>query len=147
MRRYGTLALVACILIAAEGKKEKPTKDVEKMKGSWTVAEAVRNGEPAGEDDVKKLGVTIKDSTLTFSTGDDTYDVPSSWTPAKKPKTIDAMPAGGQFKDMKMLGIYEIKGDTLKMCYGMPDKGASPKEFKSKAHSGTILLVMKRKTD
>jgi uncharacterized protein (TIGR03067 family) len=146
MRRYVTLALVACILISAEGKKAKPTKDAEKMKGSWTVAEAVNNGETAGEDDVKKLSVTIKDSTLTFSTGDDTYDVPIKLDPAKKPKTIDAMPAGGPFKDMKMLGIYEIKDDTLKMCYGLPGK-ERPKEFKSEVDSGTILLVLKRKTD
>jgi uncharacterized protein (TIGR03067 family) len=146
MRRYGTLALVACILISAEGKKAKPTKDAEKMTGSWTVVEAVNNGEAAGEDDVKKLGVTFKDSTLTFMTGDDTYEVPFKLDPAKKPKTIDATPGGGQFKDMKMLGIYEIKGDTLKMCYGLPGK-ERPKEFKSEGDSGTILLVLKRKAD
>ena len=39
-------------------------------------------------------------------------------------------------------GIYELKGDDLKMCVGMD--GDRPKEFATQAGINTMLFVLKR---
>ena len=45
-----------------------------------------------------------------------------------------------------MLGIYELEGDTFKVCFAAPGKADRPTEFKSAAGSGHRLLVLKRET-
>jgi uncharacterized protein (TIGR03067 family) len=145
MMRYAILILVAGALIAAE-KKEKPKKDVDLMQGSWTVEEVAHNGQSPGEDKLKEIKVAVKGSKLTVRAEDETHEVPFKLDPKKNPKTIDATPTGGPFKDMTLLGIYEIKGDTFKMCFAEAGK-ERPTEFKSEADSGHFLLVLKRKKD
>src|ERR1700692_2782799 len=107
MQRYAVLILVAGALIAADKKKEAPKKDVDQMQGSWAVVEAAKNGESVGEDKLKELTVVIKKSQLTVTTGDETHEVPFTLDPKKKPKTIDANPTSGPYKDKTLLGIYE----------------------------------------
>jgi hypothetical protein len=43
----------------------------------------------------------------------------------------------------KFYAIYELKGDTLRICYGAD---ARPKEYSSEADSNRILAVYKRVT-
>src|SRR5205823_4754039 len=60
---------------------------------------------------------------------------------AKKPKTIDLSMNGED-----RLGIYEIDGDTLKICYNDPGE-ERPKEFKSKEDTKISLSAYKRVKD
>ena len=43
-------------------------------------------------------------------------------------------------------GIYELDGDTLKVCYAI-DGGKRPAEFKAKPGSKHVLIVFKRLKD
>ena len=63
--------------------------------------------------------------------------------PSKTPKAIDFRPAGGQYKDKTLRGIYEIDGGMLKICFAEPDK-ERPAEFNSKAGSGWTLATHKK---
>ena len=60
----------------------------------------------------------------------------------KRPKTFDAggKEGGGTFA---WSGIYDLEGDTLKVCYVLTNVGDAerPKEFKAKPAS---LLILKR---
>jgi uncharacterized protein (TIGR03067 family) len=59
----------------------------------------------------------------------------------KRPQTFDAVgkPGGGSFA---WSGIYDLEGDTLKVCYVLTNTGDKrPKEFKAKP---AFLLVLKR---
>src|SRR5262249_47235108 len=56
----------------------------------------------------------------------------------QKPKTIDITFTEGPEKGKTVLGIYELEGDTYKLCLSLKDKDR-PKEFVSKAGSGHIL--------
>src|SRR5216683_2767658 len=60
----------------------------------------------------------------------------------KRPKAFDAggKEGGGTFA---WSGIYELEGDTLKVCYVLTNAGAAerPKEFKAKP---ACLLILKR---
>ena len=63
--------------------------------------------------------------------------------PSKSPKTIDVTMTEGPSKGTVMLGIYEIDGDTLKVCFD-PHGKKRPTEFKSAPGSQTFVNVHKR---
>ena len=75
--------------------------------------------------------------TLTPKTGD-AIEGSLTLDATKQPKTIDLDVNGRVLK-----GIYELDGDSLKMCYNLNDE-ARPTEFVSKPDSGLIVVVHRR---
>ena len=63
--------------------------------------------------------------------------------PTAAPKTIDITFADGPGKDNTQQGIYELDGDTQKICWAAPGK-ARPTEFEAKPKSGRILQVLEK---
>jgi uncharacterized protein (TIGR03067 family) len=63
--------------------------------------------------------------------------------PSKSPKAIDVKVTEGPAKGALMLGIYEINGDTLKVCFDAEGK-KRPTHFKSAPGSATFVNVHKR---
>jgi uncharacterized protein (TIGR03067 family) len=61
--------------------------------------------------------------------------------PAQKPAHVDAAVTEGQGKDTTMLGIYELKGDIMKVCFDLKGK-ERPSSFTAKA--GQMSAVIKR---
>ncbi len=59
--------------------------------------------------------------------------------PAKSPKRINTWDLGGPYEDQTVPGIYEIDGDTLKICFSRPGI-ERPTEFTTKKASGLPLL-------
>lgn len=58
-------------------------------------------------------------------------------------KTIDTMPGEGTYKGKTLLGIYEIDGDTLKICFAEPGKDR-PTKIATGPDSGTTVAVYKK---
>jgi uncharacterized protein (TIGR03067 family) len=53
----------------------------------------------------------------------------------------------GAFKGDKIPSIYELKGDTLKLCIPNKPGSSRPKAFDSPEKSGIGLFVLKRVKD
>jgi uncharacterized protein (TIGR03067 family) len=72
--------------------------------------------------------------------------------PTGKPKTldlwVDESPFGksveATLKEPPVLAIYELEGDTLRVCWAPLEKRERPAEFASKPGSGHSLVVLKR---
>src|SRR5439155_23638463 len=66
--------------------------------------------------------------------------------PGKEPKQID-ITLHLKKSDPTRLGIYEIKGDTLKVCYFAGNMGKRPAEFATKegVNIGCIVLTRAKK--
>ena len=63
--------------------------------------------------------------------------------PLAKPKTIDIIFTEGPGKGHSQKGIYELDGDTQKICIAMPDQ-PRPTEFVTSPESGHIIEILKR---
>ena len=64
--------------------------------------------------------------------------------PSKSPKVLDVTVTAGPNKGAVMVGIYEIRGETLTVCFD-PEGKKRPTEFKAASGSQT-LVVHKRVT-
>jgi uncharacterized protein (TIGR03067 family) len=112
--------------------------DQQKLQGKWAVESFDYNGMPV---EVMKAAVReFKDDTYTITpkSGDAINGVVKMLDSTKKPKTIDLEVNGRTLK-----GIYEIEGDTLKLCYNLTNP-ERPTELASKPDSGVVLVVHKR---
>lgn len=114
--------------------------DLDRMQGDWGVTELVMNGEKVSAEVLTSAKLNIKASEY-FLEGDNgsshgTLKLGESDTP----KLMDVSTDDGT----QLPAIYEISGDTLKVCYAV--NGASrPKEFKSAEGSDHVFTTYKRK--
>jgi uncharacterized protein (TIGR03067 family) len=134
------LIVVVGSLVAADNTKEDDAikEELKKFEGTWVVESATANGEAAKGGPAE---ITFSSDMLSMKEGDGkerkgkiTID------PTKNPKTIDFQPEEKK-EDAPRQAIYELKGDTLKICIGRPDKGR-PTEFSDKDQT---LVTLKRK--
>jgi uncharacterized protein (TIGR03067 family) len=119
-------------------------KEAKKFQGAWTIESSEAGGKelPAGE--LKGLIVIFEGDKHTVKKGDEVIQVGTQkLDPSKSPKTIDVTMAEGPNKGKVMLGIYEIDGDTLKVCFD-PQGKKRPTEFKSAPGSENFVNVHKR---
>jgi uncharacterized protein (TIGR03067 family) len=66
--------------------------------------------------------------------------------PYKVPKTYEYTPSEGSIKGETVLGIYELDGDTLRICYVCASSNrARPTEFSIGPKGGDDVSVWKRK--
>jgi uncharacterized protein (TIGR03067 family) len=137
-----TLGLAACILLAGADTKPKDKKAGDPLTGAWKVVSLVADGQE--RDQAKGTVFTYKDGKVTRKgpRGEQTstYKIDDS----KKPATIDMTAQGGMRDGMTSKGIFEVKGDELKICVAFMPDAERPKEFASEAGSGNILIVLKR---
>jgi uncharacterized protein (TIGR03067 family) len=76
--------------------------------------------------------------------GDGVYPCQFKIDPDKDPKQIDITREIKKGDPRTLRGIYEIKGDTLKVCYFASDTGRRPTEFASMEGVRTGLIVLTR---
>jgi uncharacterized protein (TIGR03067 family) len=147
-RIVGVLAVVVLCSAEAGARDKTPSKEVEArkdlldMQGTWQLESSA---------DSKKVKLDLKKRTL-FIGGDlflvrDGEKVIQAGTvrlvPTRSPKLIDAVVRKGQHEDNTMLGIYELKGDTLKVCFD-PEGESRPRKFETKTDSAHVLTIYKR---
>jgi RNA polymerase sigma factor (sigma-70 family) len=120
--------------------------DKELLQGTWKVTAAKKNGQAINDDElaqIKMLPVEFKGDTVT-ARGPCDYKL----DPAKTPKEIDVIPQEGPpgEKGLTFRGIYELKGDDLRICFRGPGLGR-PKNFDDAEGAQTMEMTLKRVKD
>ena len=130
------LLAVAGLLLAADAPKD----DTAKIQGTWKVVSAEDSGRKAPEESIKDLKWTITKDSITYKVGPKTTRWIFRLDPDKKPKWID-LTEGERTRP----AIYELDGDTLKVCFGEGSQKERPTAFESKPNSpNDVLIVLKR---
>ena len=133
--------LLMSIVVSLVGCGQQGT-DAERLQGTWTVESA----EKQAPEKVKGLRAVVTGDSFTLKMGDkDVETATIQLDPSKTPKTIDFQPATpGKTEKRPSLGIYELKGDTLKLCW-RKEGGERPSEFAAKADDRDfVLMTLKR---
>jgi uncharacterized protein (TIGR03067 family) len=143
-----------------EGKGEKADpKDstISKLQGTWLAVAGEANGGKLGEKVLKEREPTLVISGEKFTAtalldknGKVTWTGRIQVDSTKQPLRFDLQDGRLEFAKTKgvmktagVKGIYELKGDTLKVCYG----AERPTEFKTKPDSDQKLYIFKREKE
>ena len=136
------VAIVGLLLGAADdaGKVTlRSASDEQKLEGRWVVVELYEVGKNV-TDQRETMAFIFKGNAITIVDGKDEFKGTFKLDPPKKPKTIDIICK--ENAKMTLLAIYELDGDTLKLCWGEED-GRRPTEFSTDEGDG--LAILKRK--
>jgi uncharacterized protein (TIGR03067 family) len=99
-------------------------------------------GKKAPDTDLKGVKLTIQGDRFSLEAGKGAIKGTFKADASKKPKTIDAF-FEEDGKKVTVLSIYELEGDTLRVCAAAPGK-PRPKEFKTEKGDDQELTVYKR---
>jgi uncharacterized protein (TIGR03067 family) len=122
------LCVVAVALFVASstllGGGEETGKDVlKKIQGTWKFISQEMDGKKAPADEVAKMKITFVDDKWTVRHDGKVVQAGThKFDPSKKPGQVNAVVTEGEGKGSKMLGIYELKGDSMKVCFDVKGK-------------------------
>ncbi len=135
------VGLMALGLLTASGlaQEDAVQKEMKRLQGTWAVESAVKDGKDF--DRIKEDRLVIAGDRITVKSKDKDHGGTYKLDLSKKPAAIDFMPEDANEKTVQ--AIYELKGDTLKLCFAEPDT-ERPTEFKAEEGSRRILVILKR---
>jgi uncharacterized protein (TIGR03067 family) len=145
--RFQVLGLMfasALLMVAADDPKDAVKKEYDKFEGTWKMESFTVDGKPTPIETFAEFRMTLKGENFTTVTAEGKTNGTYKIDPSKSPKTIDITFTGGQLDGLTMLGVYELDGDTYKVCLPAGGGKERPKELASKPGSGLVLEVLKR---
>jgi uncharacterized protein (TIGR03067 family) len=153
MRTVGVAVLAIVSLFAAarsqavggEAKDKAVVKDLQAFKGTWRLSSREVDGKKDSDEWVKDVIMTNDGSgTCLVRRGDKVIGGGTvKLDPTTTPRAIDIAFTEGEHKGKTGLGIYEIEGDSFRVCCARPGS-SRPTEFSAGAGSGRILIVYQR---
>jgi uncharacterized protein (TIGR03067 family) len=103
------------------------------LEGKWRAVEATSNGEPPPAGLLEKLTVVFVGETVSVMGPSPTrFTIDTSFRPAH----IDIL------NSRRQVGIYELKGDALKLCVGTD--GDRPNAFRTEKYTDHTYMLLKR---
>ena len=117
--------------------------DAKAVQGNWKPIKAELGGQPMTEDVLKTIRLKLENGNYEVFVGEHpdrgTYTLDSSTSP----KSITVTGTEGPNRGRTFPAIYELKGDTLRICYDL--SGAKrPTEFKTVAGTKQYLVTYHR---
>jgi uncharacterized protein (TIGR03067 family) len=136
------LSLFACLMLVAADTPEKKS-DKELIQGTWVFVAMEADGKEVKDgilyESVKEWKLTLKDGSLRNAKEPD-YKATYTLDPDKKPPVLSVVIQSQN--NMKGVMLYELKGDSLKLCVWPSREDEQPKAFDSK--DGRLIFSFKR---
>src|SRR5262245_47173179 len=130
------VASIAILFGLASGRADV----LKDLNGTWQISEAQLGGEKAPDDFLKVTLTITEGSKYSVKVGEQTETGTFTIDDTKKPMTLDVTAEVGPNKGKKMLAIFELSGDALKVCYKL-DYVGRPKEFASTKDDMQFLVT------
>jgi uncharacterized protein (TIGR03067 family) len=143
----GALVMALLVTSGADAQQKQPQPPARpKAQGAvtvWRMDKLINDG----KDDsaaVKKVPAAADEKNFVLPLGNGECVIGTyKRIPGKQFKGFDAVGTSGPGKGLRFQGIYQVKGDTLELCFAPAGK-ARPTEFTAKKGSGNRLVVLKR---
>lgn len=141
-----SLAAVAPLAVADDGQDEAVLKDRQQIEGKWKIVSLVVNGNHVPPEETQKYLVRNKvDGTWSLrEEGDVISQGTSTLDPTTDPKSLDFTVTKGEGEGNQHLGVYELDGNTRKMCFAPPER-KRPTELNSQPGSKHICVTFERR--
>ena len=117
--------------------------DLKAMEGTWKVESAEAGGKKVESDELKEIVVKITGDRYEVKVKDKLDAGTLKLDETQKPKSMDATDTEGLDAGKVVKAIYELSGDTLRVCYAI-EGGERPTEFATKEGSPVLMLTYKR---
>jgi uncharacterized protein (TIGR03067 family) len=138
----GIVLATGATLLAGDDASEK---ELKKIQGTWRFISQEMDGKERPKEDVAKLKITFTGDK--WSVTDDGKVVQAGthkFDPSKKPTHVDAKVTEGEGKDTTMLGIFEMKGNKIRVCFDPAGK-ERPTSFSAKGSQFAAVLEREKK--
>jgi uncharacterized protein (TIGR03067 family) len=134
---------IATLLFAAAAWSQDAADERKLLQGTWLPTAAELSENPFPEATLQAMKLVIDGDKYTVTVGKSIDKGTAKIDPAAKPKTMDIIGTEGPNKGKTFLAIYELNGDTLRICYDLGGK-VRPTEFKTKKGELLFLATYKR---
>lgn len=131
-------ALVPALMIPTTAQD-----DGQAIQGNWVPVAAEMGGQKMPEQTLRAFRLTLNGDKYTAKNGEVTDIGTFKLDPTVKPKAMDITGTDGPNQGNTIPAIYELTGDTLKICYDLSGE-ERPKEFKSSAGTQLFLVTYRR---
>ena len=134
------VALLTLGLLFGTPAANDDASDHEKIQAVWKVVAAEDSGRKTPAAALKNFKLVITRDKITYTFGEKTTEWSYQLEATQRPKWIDLRDG-----DETNLGIYELEGDNLRICFPEGRKGERSTAFESKPNSvNDVLIVLRR---
>jgi uncharacterized protein (TIGR03067 family) len=142
------LALLAMAPLCFATQGDTVKTELAKLEGAWQVVGHETEGKATNEEFWRTVQFFFKGNQLTFK-GDDILSkkvarITLVIDPSTTPRVIDMRIVEGEFKGTTLEGVYELKGDDLKICFRNDAMKNRPTDFSTKQDANLVLFTLKR---
>jgi uncharacterized protein (TIGR03067 family) len=136
------LVAVGCARDQGEGAQGQ-AEDIKAIDGVWHPVEGELGGRELPETTLETLTLTLAAGTYTVRVDHHLDKGTITLDPHASPKTIDIHGTEGPNKGLMLPAIYELTGDTLRVCYDLSGQ-KRPAAFMSMPDTEQFLVLYRR---
>jgi uncharacterized protein (TIGR03067 family) len=131
----------ACVGISLSAHADE--KEIKTLDGIWIPQSGELGGAKFPDEMLKTMKLIMKDGTYSVTVGKQDDKGTVKVDTKKKPNEMDIAGTDGPNKGKMFPAIFELDGDTLRICYDLSGK-ERPTAFKTETGATTLLVVYKR---
>ncbi len=141
--RFKLVFAGALLLVLSNAAHGSDVADSEAIQGTWLASTAELNGNAFSDEVRKSIKLVLKDDHYTVTVGKQTNEWTMKLNPTAKLKEMDITRSAELHEGKTLLAIYELDGDTLRICYDLYGKNR-PQEFKTSEKAPALLITYSR---
>jgi len=138
------VALLSVLGVAPDSPDDATKNELARFQGTWTVVSVEKDGRTASADQLVGFKIVVEGNSRIVKNDDQVLARSTMKLDlSKEPKVIHLTMTEGMFKGNTLPAIYEMNGDTWKVCMAL--RGDDPPQaFATGAGDGNLLHLYRK---